>query len=50
MRHGFPNIYLSTQQKLLPHRINLPDLHAISFNKGCYVGQEIMLAPILKQL
>jgi folate-binding protein YgfZ len=39
---GLPTIYANTSGKLLPHEINLPDLNAVSFNKGCYTGQEII--------
>ncbi len=39
---GIPSIYASTIGKLLPHEINLQHLDAISFNKGCYTGQEII--------
>ncbi len=30
------------REKFLPHDISLPDLGAVSFSKGCYVGQEIV--------
>ena len=39
---GIPAIYAATTGKLLPHELNLPDLKAVSFNKGCYTGQEII--------
>jgi folate-binding protein YgfZ len=39
---GIPAIYAATTGKLLPHELNLPDLNAVSFNKGCYTGQEII--------
>jgi folate-binding protein YgfZ len=39
---GIPAIYATTTGKLLPHEINLPELNAISFNKGCFTGQEII--------
>ena len=39
---GIPTIYPETSEKLLPHEINLHQLNAISFNKGCYTGQEII--------
>lgn len=35
-------IYPETSEKFLPHEINLPQLNAISFDKGCYTGQEII--------
>ncbi len=39
---GIPMIYPETSEKLLPHEINLQLLNAISFDKGCYTGQEII--------
>jgi len=39
---GIPNIWPETQEKFLPHYLNLPQLGAVSFSKGCYVGQEII--------
>ena len=39
---GIPNIYPETSEKFLPHEINLPTLNAVSFNKGCFTGQEII--------
>ncbi len=37
-----PTIYPETSEKFLPHELNLPGLKAVSFNKGCYTGQEII--------
>ena len=39
---GLPMIYANTSEKFLPHYINLPALGGVSFNKGCYTGQEII--------
>lgn len=39
---GIPAIYPETVEKFLPHELNLPKLQAISFNKGCFTGQEII--------
>jgi len=39
---GIPTIYPDTSGKFLPHEINLHTLNAISFDKGCYTGQEII--------
>lgn len=39
---GIPAIYPETSEKFLPHEINLHKLQGISFNKGCYTGQEII--------
>jgi folate-binding protein YgfZ len=35
-------IYPETSSMFLPHELNLDELGAISFNKGCYTGQEII--------
>lgn len=37
-----PTIYQTTSEKFLPHMLNLPELGAIDFDKGCYIGQEII--------
>lgn len=42
MMAGVPQIYRRTSGKFLPHEINLPELHGVSFEKGCYIGQEII--------
>jgi folate-binding protein YgfZ len=42
IRDGIPFIYPETSSQFLPHDINLQVLNAISFNKGCYTGQEII--------
>lgn len=39
---GIPAIYSITLEMFTPHMVNLPQLHAVSFNKGCYVGQEVI--------
>jgi folate-binding protein YgfZ len=39
---GIPNLYAATIGKLLPHEINLQFINAVSFDKGCYTGQEIV--------
>jgi len=39
---GLPGIYPETSEKFLPHELNLQLLNAISFDKGCYTGQEII--------
>jgi folate-binding protein YgfZ len=36
------NIYPETSEKFLPHEINLHLNQGVSFNKGCYTGQEII--------
>ncbi len=43
MVQGFPDLHQKTQGTFLPHRIGLDKIEgAISFNKGCYLGQEII--------
>jgi tRNA-modifying protein YgfZ len=39
---GIPTIYPQTSGQFLPHELNLQELGAISFNKGCYTGQEVI--------
>ncbi|HXH55486.1 MAG TPA: folate-binding protein [Gammaproteobacteria bacterium] len=39
---GIPEIWPETMEQFLPHSLNLPALGAVSFNKGCYCGQEIV--------
>lgn len=39
---GIPTLYPKTSLKFLPHEINLHQLNAIDFDKGCYTGQEII--------
>lgn len=39
---GVPRIHPNTSGAFLPHDINLDQLGAISFEKGCYTGQEII--------
>lgn len=39
---GIPTIYPETIGKFTPHHINYHLLKGVSFNKGCYTGQEII--------
>lgn len=39
---GIPAIYAATSGKFLPHELDLIRLNAVSFTKGCYLGQEII--------
>ncbi|MCS5711072.1 CAF17-like 4Fe-4S cluster assembly/insertion protein YgfZ [Candidatus Berkiella aquae] len=39
---GIPSLYPNTEDLLLPHHVNLPELKGVSFDKGCYLGQEII--------
>lgn len=42
LRAGLPSIFAPTQEHFVPQMLNLDLLGAISFTKGCYVGQEIV--------
>lgn len=39
---GIPNLSATTQELFVPQMLNLDLLGGISFNKGCYTGQEIV--------
>lgn len=39
---GIPQIDLQNTDDFTAHDLNLPELNAVSFNKGCYTGQEIV--------
>ena len=39
---GFPWVSACTQEKFLPQMLNLDALHALSYQKGCYPGQEVV--------
>lgn len=39
---GIPEIWAESSEQFLPHDLNLPELNAVSFSKGCYRGQEII--------
>ncbi len=42
IRTGLPFIVADTQELFVPQMLNLDQIGAISFDKGCYVGQEIV--------
>ena len=42
IRQGIPLLHPETSGRFLPQELNLDDLDAISFTKGCYPGQEII--------
>ncbi len=42
LRAGIPSIGRKQSEKFTPHMLNLDLLGAISFDKGCYTGQEIV--------
>lgn len=39
---GLPTIVAGTEDKYLPQMLNLDELGAMSFDKGCYPGQEVI--------
>ena len=39
---GIPQLYEQTQGKFILQELNLQELGAVSFKKGCYTGQEII--------
>lgn len=39
---GLPTVYPETIDHILPHHANLSILDGISYDKGCYIGQEII--------
>ncbi|CAL4325066.1 tRNA-modifying protein YgfZ [Buchnera aphidicola] len=47
---GFPIFDKKLSQKFLPQSLNLEKLQAISFNKGCYYGQETIARTFYKNL
>ena len=42
IRAGLPTISGENSEKYTPHMLNLDRLGAISFDKGCYTGQEVV--------
>ncbi|HJP03691.1 MAG: hypothetical protein QGH46_10640 [Gammaproteobacteria bacterium] len=42
VRAGLPSVWLQSGEMFVPQMLNLDLLDAISFSKGCYVGQEII--------
>ena len=41
-QNKIPWINQQSMETFLPHDLNLPELKAIDFNKGCYTGQEVI--------
>lgn len=39
---GIPTVYPQTQAQFTPQQLNYPAIGGVSFNKGCYLGQEII--------
>ncbi len=42
IRAGIPEIYAATQEQFVPQMVNDDLIDAVSFQKGCYTGQEIV--------
>jgi hypothetical protein len=42
IRHGIPEISITTSELFVPQEVNLDLLDGVSFTKGCYPGQEIV--------
>lgn len=42
IRAGVPEVYETTKDAFVPQMANLDVLNGLSFDKGCYVGQEIV--------
>lgn len=42
IENSIPWIYPETRDLFTPHMLNFPQLNAVSFTKGCYVGQEVI--------
>lgn len=42
LNKGIARLYTQTVNQFLAHELNLPNLGAVSFDKGCYTGQEII--------
>ena len=42
LRAGIPHIGTAQSEKFTPHMLNLDLLGAVSFDKGCYTGQEVV--------
>ena len=42
LRAGIPEIWIDQSEKFTPHMLNLDLLGAISLEKGCYTGQEVV--------
>ncbi len=42
IRAGIPTVYPEISGLFTPHQLNFPEIGGVSFNKGCYIGQEII--------
>ncbi|MET1254105.1 YgfZ/GcvT domain-containing protein [Aliikangiella maris] len=41
-KNRIPWLDINSQNEFLPHNLNLPELGAVDFNKGCFTGQEVI--------
>lgn len=42
VREGLPQVYAATREQFVAQMLNLDLLGAVSFDKGCYTGQEVI--------
>lgn len=42
IRSGIPTVYANTVESFVPQMVNMQLVDGISFDKGCYVGQEVV--------
>lgn len=42
IRAGFATVTATTRDRFQPQELNYPALDAVSYNKGCYTGQEVV--------
>ncbi len=42
IRAGIPNVYNATVETFVPQMVNMQLIDGVNFNKGCYVGQEVV--------
>jgi folate-binding protein YgfZ len=42
VRQGLPQVYAATREQFVAQMLNLDLLGAVSFDKGCYTGQEVV--------
>jgi folate-binding protein YgfZ len=42
IRGGIPTVYRETVEAFVPQMVNLQLIDGVSFNKGCYTGQEVV--------
>jgi len=42
IRSGIPTVYANTVESFVPQMVNMQLVDGVSFDKGCYVGQEVV--------